>query len=471
MRANEFITEGAVQTTLTPQQLTKHGPDRVMTLINMIFKGLPLYKKDGTPVVIKKSEAKRIRDLYQANQFAGAVKLLGNDGIPYPLSSFLKTAEFGGQAVPPTAGADADADSGTAPVAGIKPGQVFQHGNIEKGTEITAEIAINLGAFKAGLLGKKIRTNQYLDTQGAVGAAIKQISKEIDSKQIPTIPNLSKKERSNIQNYGFEYLGVQQLVVGTADFPNAQGFYKHLGTGMQDLMLYFPSSAANPLADSYALHNSQTGNTIFISSKGAKGGAPSSINGLKLPDTMRKLIGKDPAITFVNLIQKTTSWKQPFVAANWIAENYPGNLGELEKFLPFDDAFLAWAGNTWDTRNSGVPNTLEEIPRKYQRLYKLVQSSIAKTADNPLFYDVRNYVKTMLHSAVNGGVIPNFNARMLEVLGENFILLQTKQVGKPGIGKFVTDVTWPAKIRGSVTFEHKDPAPKWTSSITWKLSN
>lgn len=461
MRAKDFISE---QQFLTPQQLTKHGPDRLYTLITMIAKGIPLYTKDGTPVVIKKSEAKRIENLYNTNKFTGQVRLIGSDGTPYPLSSFLKTKEFGGQSVAP------NQDAGEAPVAGVRPGQVFQHGTAEKGTELTAKVAINLGAFKAGALGKQIRANQYLDTQGAVGAAIKQISKEIDSKQIPTVPALSKKELSNIQNYGFEYLGVQQLIAGTADFPTAQQFYNHVGTKLQDLILYFPSSSSNPLADSYALQNAQTGNTIGISSKGSGGGAASSINGLKLSDSMKKRIGKDPAVTFCNLIQKTTSWKQPFAAVNWIAENYPGNLGELEQFLPFDEEFLSWAKDTWDNRNAGVPETLEDIPRQYQPLYKLVQRSIKKRVSNPLFYDVRYYVKEILHTAVRNGTIPNFNARMLEILGENFVLLQTDRVGKPGTGSFVTHVQWPAKMGGTVTFEHKDPAPKWTSSITWKLS-
>lgn len=461
MRAKEFLPEDV---TLTPLALTKRGPDRLNNLVNIIKTGKPLYKVDGTPVTIKKSEANRILSLYNAGQFRGQIVLTGDDGEQYPLSGFLKTKEFGGQAVPP------NSDSGDTPVAGIKPGQVFQHGNVKKGEVLNAEIAVNLGAFQASQLGQKIITNKYLDSQGRTGQAVKEIAKEIESGVVPTIPDLSKGELSNIQNYGFEYLGVQQVIKGTADFPNSDAFYNHVGANLGDLVLYFPKSSGNPLADSYALVNRETENTIGMSSKGAKGGAPSSINGLKIPDTMKQSIGKDPALTLVDLIQKTTSWQQPFAAVNWIHQNFQGKLGQLEKFLPFDDQFLNWCGETWKNQKYGVPETLDEIPRQYRPLYKLVQGSIAKTVENPLFYDIRYYVKDVLHTAIRNGVVPNFNERMLELLGENFVVLKTEQVGKPGVGKFVTHVQWPAKVNGKVTFEHKDPAPKWTSSITWKLS-
>lgn len=465
MRFRELtLTESKVA--LSANALTKHGPERLNKLISMIKAGEPLYKEDGTPVVIKKTEANRIKQLYDAGQFKGAISLLGADGQQHPLSSFLKTREFGGQSVP-----QGQASDDNHPVAGIKPGQVFGHGDLDKGEVLTPELAVNLGAFQAKYLGNKIVTNQYLDSQGRAGAAVKEIAKQIDAKQVPLIPNLTTGEINNIIVYGFEYLGVQQLIQGTANFPNAQDFYNHVGSNLEDLMLYFPKSSANPLADSYALVNKATENTIGLSSKAGKtGGAPSSINGLKIPDKMRKMIGKDPAITFVDLIQKTETWKQPFVAVNWLAEHYPGSLGPLEKFLPFQDDFLNWCRETFRLPQQQVPATLDQIPRKYRTLFGLVQKSIAKRVENPLFYDVRYYVKDMLHTAIRNQVIPNFNARMLELLGENFVVLKTEKQGKPGVGRFVTNVHWPSKVGGTVTFEHKDPAPKWMSALTWKLS-
>jgi hypothetical protein len=465
MRFREINTLIESNVTLKPNDLIKHGPERLNNLISMIKTGKPLYTADGTAVVIKKSEAKRILDLYNAQQFKGSITLTGADGQMYPLGSFLKTKEFGGQSVPP--GQDSN---GEAPVAGIRPGQVFGHGDVGRGETLTPELAVNLGAFQAKYLGNKIATNAYLDSQGNAGAAVKSMSKEIESGSQPTIPNLSKGELSNIQNYAFEYLGVQQLIKRTADFPNADAFYNHVGSNLEDLILYFPKSSGNPLADSYALVNKATENTIGMSSKGAKGGAPSSIQGLKIPEAMRKSIGRDPAITLIDLIQKTETWKQPFAAVNWIHEKFPGNLGSLEQFLPFDDRFLGWCLETFRRPVQQVPATLDQIPRNYRKLYTLVQKSVAKRVENPLFYDVRYFVKDILHTAIRNGAVPNFNARMLELLGENFVVLKTERAGKPGVGKFITHVHWPSKVGGTVTFEHKDPAPKWMSAITWKLS-
>jgi hypothetical protein len=457
MRSREFLLEAEV--TLNPAKLIKDMA-RFNNLIANIINGKPLYQKDGTPVIIKKTEAKRLKDLYNQGKFAGSITLLGADMQSYPLGSFLKTSEYGGQSVPP------GIDTGEVSVANIKPGQVFQHGNLEKGQTLDVNIAVNLGAFPAPQLGQKIITNAFLDGQGRVGQAVKQIAKEIENEVLPVVPDLTDKELNNIQNYGFEYLGVQELVKGIADFPNSQAFYNHVGVDISNLILYFPQSSGNPLQDSYALVNKATENNIGISSKGAKGGAPSSINGLKLSDEMMKLSGKDPAITFINLIQKTEPWKQPFVAVNWIQQRFPGNLGTLEQFLPLTDDFLVWCKNVWDQRRQGVPVTLEEIPRKYRGLYKVVQSSIAKRKDTELFYDVRYFVKDALHNAIKSNVIPNFNERMLELLGENFVVLKTEKIS----GRFVTRVHWPSKVGGTITFEHKDPAPKWTSSITWKLN-
>jgi hypothetical protein len=55
---------------------------------------------------------------------------------------------------------------------------------------------------------------------------------------------------------------------------------------------------------------------------------------------------------------------------------------------------------------------------------------------------------------------------MIELLGQNFVLLKTTIKGK----QFITDVKWPSKVGGTITFEHKDPAPKWDSAMTWKLN-
>lgn len=456
MRATEFLKE---ESTLNPNKLTK-DINRFNNLVNNIKKGNPLYKVDGTPVIIKKTEANRIQGLFNQGLFQGRISLTGQDGTVYPLNSFLKTKDYGGQAVPP------GADTGEIPVAGIKPGQVFQHQNLEKDQVLTPELAIELGAFPAGQLAEKIVANAHLDKQGPTGLAVKEIAKQLGAGQPAVVPKLSKSEINNIQNYGFEYLGVLALLKGVADFPNADAFYQHVGVDLEHLILYFPGSTNNPVADSYALVNKATENTIFISSKGAKGGAPSSISALKIPDQFRKLVGKDPALTFVAGLQDNSkpAWKQPFWAAEYLEQKFPGSMGPLGQFLPFDEQFMNYLLQTLKNNKGGVPATLADIPRQYRPIFKLVDTSV--NSKYPLFYNLRYYVKDLIHQAIKKGVIPNFSERMIELLGQNFVLLKTDQRA----GTFVTHVRWPSKVGGTVTFEHKDPAPKWDSSMTWKLS-
>jgi hypothetical protein len=460
MRSREFLSLLEAEVTLNPAKLTKDMA-RFDRLIANINSGNPLYLKDGTPVIIKRTEAKRLQDLFDQGKFAGSITLLGTDQKPYPLGSFLKTKEYGGQSVPP-----GQNDTGTVPVAGIKPGQVFQHGNPEKDQVLTPELALELGAFPAGQLGQKIQANKHLDSQGAAGLAVKEISRQIDANQIPTVPDLSKPEIANIQNYGFEYLGVQSLIKGVANFPNAEAFYEHVGGNLEELVLYFPGSSSNPVADSYALVNRKTENTIFISSKGAGGGAPSSVTALKIPDSMKRMIGKDPAITFIDMLQQNAkpAWIQPFYAANWLEEKYPGSMGALAKFLPFEDELFLYLSSILKSRTEGVPETLDQIPPKFRPLYALVEKSV--TSDAALFFVLRYYVKDVIHAAIKKGTIPNFSNRMIELLGQNFVLLKTSIKA----GQFVTDVRWPSKVGGTITFEHKDPAPKWDSAMTWKLN-
>jgi hypothetical protein len=465
MRFNEFkpLLEASL-VTLNPSKLIKDTA-RFEKLISNIKTGNPLYSVDGTPVVIKKSEAARLQQMFDTGMFRGAISLMGQDKQTYPLSSFLKTKDYGGQSVPP--GQEGD---DAIPVAGIKPGQVFQHGEVGKDQIITPELVLELGAFPAGQLAERIVANKYLDSQGAAGLAVKEIAQQLGAGQPAIIPNLSKGEINNIQNYGFEYLGVLALIKGVADFPNADAFYDHVGANLEELVLYFPSSSSNPVADSYALVNRKTENTIFISSKGAKGGAPSSISALKIPDNMRKMIGKDPALTFVAELQSHAkpAWQQPFFAANYMEENYPGSMGALSQYLPFSDEFMGYLGETLKNRNAGVPTDLKQIPKEHRAIFKLVADNVK--SKHPLFYNLRYYVKDRIHEAVRKGVIPNFSKRMIELLGQNFVLLKTEQAGKPGVGEFITHVRWPSKVGGTVTFEHKDPAPKWDSAMTWKLS-
>jgi len=466
MRANEFLREASV---LNLSKLTKR-PGRVEKFLSLISQGHEFNSKNG-PVVLDPAQVNILKSkLSKASVGSGTPMVKTADGQVIPMSNLFYD-EVAWSSGP------GGVSTGKLGAVGVdlKPSKTFGHGKVGKGVEMTPDLVLSLGAFLAGQLGDKIQASTHLDEQGAAGAIVKQMSAEISNKQLPTLPQelkTDKKLLSSVQNDAFEYLGVQELVEGIADFPNAEAFYKHLGSDLRSLVLFFPGSTNHALADSFALVNKATENTVYMSSKGGKqGGAPSSINELKIPDHMKKSIGKDPALSFINHLQTNSKpmWLMSFEAANWIHENSPGALGELEQFLPFTDELYVWITGVLSNANRGVPRSIEEIPPEFQGLYQLVQKSRkmsgAGVAD--LFWNLKNMVKTFVHDAVNkGNAVPQFSDRMIELLGQNFVLLKSKPVG----GKMVTNVTWPSKMGGRITLEHKDGPTKWNSAITWKLS-
>jgi hypothetical protein len=453
MRAREFLSEASA---LTLGKVTK-SPGRVEKFIDLIQQGHQFNSALG-PVQLDTAQIPYLQSVLQKTNVGVVkgvnVKTLDGQTIPLGKLHFDQTAwnEFG-------KGGDATTN--------VKPGAAFQHGNVGKGQEVTADLALQLGAFPASQLANKIVNNEYIRKQGAVGEAVIQITKQINSEQLPDVPSgLPKKAITSIQNDAFEYLGILELIKGIADFPNGEAFYEHLGTDLTSMLLFFPGAANNPLTDSYALQ-SENKNSIFISSKGGKkAGAPSSIKTLKIPVTVAEK--DDETIAFLKLIHGTKeAWKQPFVTANFIKELSPGKLGELEPFVPFTDDIMNYMGMILAKRNKGVPTKLEQIPEEHREFFELVQRN-TKSSSFPLFLNARNYVKdNIVGPAINNkNAIPGFNDTMLEILGYNFIVLNTKISNN----KFITTVKWPSQMGGKITFQPKDGADKWDSSMTWKLN-
>lgn len=459
MRAREFLSEE----TWKAAEITKK-PGRLEAWLNLIKNKHTFNTKDG-PVQIDPDEHDRLEGILTGKVVPRTKPVLFRtlQGKMIKLSDLEKDIEtVGGKG-----------KSGDTKLQ-IKPGVVFQQGQPEKNQDITPELAMNLGAFPASDLGAKIQNNKHLNTQGIAGNAVKEISKQISSHQVPVIPkNVPSKQFTNVLNDAYEYLGVQALVDGVAIFPNIKEFYNHVGTNIADMYLLFPNTTNNPLADSYALTNNKTGNQIFISSKAGKTGkgAPSSIKKVKIPEHMLKQYKNDESLEFINYIQGIkVAWHQPFEAAKFIKNKSkdPNSLGELLPYVDlFDNKFYNWGMNIKQEKAS-VPQTLNEIPPEYQDFYNLVIKKKSGKSEIPLFWHARNVVKdTFVGPAVNSGKpFPQFNTRMLEILGHNFILLKSKAEG----GKITTKALWPHKMGGRITFEKKDGADKWDSSMTWILS-
>jgi hypothetical protein len=461
MRARDFIVEASA---LNKQKLIKR-PGRVEKFLDLVSKQHQ-FNTDSGPVVIDPNELDNLAHLLDPNVKTGIINVKTKDGKVIPLGSLhYNDAVFSAGKT----GREASKTGDTS--VDVKPGKVLGHGTPEKGQPLTTEVALDLGAVPGGDLGTSIQANKYLDTLGPVGVAIKTISKQIEAGQIPSVPtDLPPKVLTNIQNDAFEYLGVQALIRGVADFTGQKEFKEHLGSDLSELIVLFPSASNNPLTDSYALKSSTSENTIFISSKGgAKSGAPQSINKIKIPEYMMN--DNDPAIGFIKTIQLTQpAWQQPFRAANYLHQVDASAFTEGNKGIPmpFSDEFLNWVGGIWKNRlRQPVPQTLEEIPKEYRPIFAAVEKG-TPSPKYPLFYNLRNYVKDKVvrKIIIDAKVLPNFSAKMLEILGHNFIVLVTKPQG----GKFVTTVKWPSKMGGTITFEPKDPADKWDSAMTWKLN-
>jgi hypothetical protein len=460
MRAKDFILEDSG---LSMGKLTKreHRPSK---FIELIKQGHTFDTKQGQPVQIDPATIPEIEQGIQTRN--SRLKIKTTSGIEIPLGNIVyDDAVFSAGLTGRQASKAGDT------TVKLKPANVFQHGDPTKGQEVTPELAVNLGAFPANELGQRIIGNQHLAQQGEAGQVVIEIAKQIEAGQVPTAPALPAKTLSTIQNDAFEYLGVLALIDGVANFPESAAFYDHVGSDLQSLLLLFPQTTNNPLTDSYALKSVETGNSIFISSKGGKGsGAASSLLELKIPDYMQEQ--GDEVAEFITLLKNYTKgqahpgWLQVFAAAEFIHDRYPGALGELDQFLPFDRDLLSYLGQTLKTASTkGVPATINEIPEEYRNIFAWVAKN-SQGSDKAIFYNIRNSVKEAIHNAVNSGqALPNFSDRMLEILGFNFVVLVTK----PQAGKFVTDVKWPSKMGGKVVLAPKDPADKWGGSITWKL--
>jgi hypothetical protein len=77
---------------------------RFEMFIAHIRAGKPFYLVDGTPVVANPDEADRLEQLRDDGKFNGKISIEDTEGEIWNTAQFLKTRDFGGQAVPPGQG-------------------------------------------------------------------------------------------------------------------------------------------------------------------------------------------------------------------------------------------------------------------------------------------------------------------------------------------------------------------------------
>lgn len=403
-------------------------PNRFDAFITHIRDGQPFYTKTGQEVVVDPKEAERFVDLRDKNQFRGAITAVDTQGKQHPLSSFLKTAEFGGQSAKPT-------DDGTEvgkETAQLKPTQ----------------IGITDQPIKAGDLGQVIASNPTLNST-TYGKTVAAAATQLANGQPAVIPKemvANDKVKKAIVDYAGEYLGVLALITNQSTFPNRDEFLVWLGGSLDSLVLNFPSKSNMQIADSFAtVINPRTQHQINISSKGTGGGAPPSVSGLKIPPDVRAKKQYATAVEFIEICQnknlpKPTTISQVFAAMNLLDARVPGSVpAEFKPYLPWDlDKITAQVA---DSVKNNTP-----MPR-YNKLFANLKS--AGSDGGKLTY----MVKAAVMSAVNGGAVPEFQAAVLETLDYNFIQQYTNIVNKTGQLVFTTQ--WPARLNGVVSLESK----------------
>lgn len=437
MRAHQFIFEA--QTLSVPNLVKDIG--RFNNLITDIKNRQPLYLQDGTPIILDPTEADKLSAAQEAGTLGGRVGIKGEDGKLYPLSAFLKTARYGGQAIP--------------------PGQEKEIGPTKEGLKLKpSQIGIVDKHIQASQLGKVIESNPVLQSSEA-GKLTISLANAISNHQPPVLPKVDPAVKSSINDYAGEYIGVWALINGETNFPNREKFLKWLQSPLESLTLFFPSKANTSIADSYALVDPKSGHQINISSKGKGGGAPPAISGLKVPDHIRQKQQYATAVAFIDIVQdkslpSPTTVSQPFAVMNMLANRVPDAIPQqFRRFLPWDVSQIVARVN--DSLKNGTP-----MP-EFAQLFENFEWQKNSTDGGKLTHVVKVAVMEM----VNSGAVPEFGAAVLEILDYNFIQQYTT-IDRKGMMQFSTQ--WPAKVEGRVTVETKSGATDPTKgSFSFKL--
>lgn len=409
-------------------------PERAAAFLKKIKEKIPFPVKvkggETIEVVAADSEYNRLKALIAGGSLKGQ-KLLATDGESYNLNNLVKTKELGGK---------------EAETIAVKPTDVFAGTDIDPEAQNVIKLLSQAGAFPVSELNNQIQSNTALDKVGPVGQGIKEIAQQISDGKEPTIPDyLSPEQKKAIELYAGEYLGILSIFNNVARFDKRAEFDEFLGMDLGQLMLYFPRSQSNPLADSFAIQNKKDGHSLKISSKAAGKGASPSLEGLKLPAHVREnpAFAKEVAFFDEARDSKYTAFSQAFGLMNWMFENMPDLINE--KFYPY----LPWTQEWIDEINT----SLKEDSKFPAKVMSDIVSTIPKgrpkgTDGGVIWYAV---ISDVLKAVNTKNALPQLKPVVLETLGYNFMQVYTQQAGN----KLKTKVFWPAKIDGKVQLKTK----------------
>jgi len=409
-------------------------PERAAAFLKKIKEKIPFPVKvkgsDNIEVVAKPSEYNRLKALIAGGNLKGQ-KLLATDGESYNLNNLVKTKELGGK---------------EAETIAVKPTDVFAGTDIDPESQNVIKLLSQAGAFPVSELNNQIQSNTALDKVGAVGQGIKEIAQQLSEGKEPTIPDyLTPEQKKAIELYAGEYLGILSIFNNVAKFDKRAEFDEFLGMDLGKLMLYFPRSQSNPLADSFAIQNKKDGHSLKISSKAAGKGAAPSLEGLKLPAHVRSNPAFAKEVAFFDEARdpKYTAFSQVFGLMNWLFENMPDLVNE--KFYPY----LPWTQEWIDAINVSLKENTTFPKNVMTNIISTIPKGRPKGTDGGvIWYAV---ISDVLKAINTRNALPQLKPVVLETLGYNFMQVYTQQAGN----KLKTKVFWPAKIDGKVQLKTK----------------
>jgi hypothetical protein len=443
MRAKEFLIEAK----LTPAEVFgKHLNWRPAALLQKLQDRTPFVDALGpnaNKYVPAEGEYQRLKPMIDAAVAART----DNPNAPVP-SLYINTED--GKQVPLSKleKADLQTNKGQATTdVNVQPiGIKIASPKVDKGVAASDEIKTALDN-KSEIVGQNLHQtiikNEVLNQAGELGKAIIQASNEIHQGQNPDLKQYDEKTRKVIAIDAGEYLGIQQMVEGTAKWSGDkyEKFLEFLNASdLNNLMIIFPGSQNSQLSDSYGIQNDQTGHTIMISSKGGLGktaaGAAPSLSGLAIPPDMLKKIKPGSGVDFIKLMQEQTTINQPFAAMNFLNRYYPNAVPEMYKdLLPFTQEDVA-------SINANIKGKSKLDP-KFNQILKSRNIKSRASAGGILFYAT---AKDLVETMNTNQPIPDFKQTVLSILDMNFVQVFSRVVG----GKLTADVLWPGKVDGNV---------------------
>ena len=424
---------------LAPNEF-KNRAKRFDTFIGKIKAKQPFTTIDDQEVTIDPKEVNRFLSIWDpklvqfTDKSAQTAKLASGsmyDGQNViALSKLKKTTEFGGAGV----AAGADATTGGKGSYQVKP----------------AHIGICDIEIPAHKLYETIIKNTVLNSTD-YGKVIVNLAHYIVSGEAVVLPDEVQKNdklRAAIQDNAGEYLGVLALLYNRSRFPRREQFEGWLGATIGDLVLKFPSTETEALADSYALiSNKKTNHSVSISSKGKGGGAAPSIKtGLKIPDHIRTNPKLKNAVEFVDMCIKSNMVNQAFDGIDILYKAKPESINKVwHKFLPF-------ANNP--KLKQAIHDKFKGKDVKLPAAFAPIVNGVASKEANDggkIFYAMKKEVEIAVNER---DALPEFRDMVLEILEMNFVQQYTDYEVKHK-GEFAFATQWPAKLDGKITLENK----------------